>query len=284
MWGLNFHLLKAMLTSVHFIEAGFWRYVFGVAALAIYVWKSFPTWSLFKRHAAGILLVGLFGLFGFNLFLFWGLRYTSSINASLIISLSPIVTLYLGTLFLKSAITYTQVIGSILGLIGVGYLMTKGDVANLNLLVFSKGDVLILLAMLLSSFYHIWVKKYAVSISNAHFTFLTQLVCLLSFILIIPFFIEPHSINYGIRFWMVSILFGVVGTAVTYILWNKGLGFIGASKAGMFMNIIPLSTAVITVILGNELTTVHMGSGILIFSGLIVSQIKQKNEFSNAQK
>lgn len=281
MWGVNFHLLKIMLSDVHFIEAGFWRYLFGVIALGIYMRKSFPRWSLFKKHMIGILIVGILGLFCFNIFLFWGLMYTSSINASLIISLNPIVTLFLAYFFLKLSINYKQLLGAFIGVVGVVYLLSKGDLLNLNHLEFSKGDLLILLAMFLSAFYHIWVKKYATNISNQHFTFFTNLVCLVSFVITIPFFIEPHSISFGLQFWIVSISFGIFGTALTYIFWNKGLSIIGASKAGVFMNIVPISTAVIAVLFGKELAAFHIISGIIIFLGLLISQIKTRKTTSN---
>lgn len=282
MWGVNLHLLKIMLSSVHFIEAGFWRYLFGVIVLAIYVRKSFPIGHLFKQHLTGILVVGILGLFCFNILLFWGLMYTSSINASLILSLSPIVTLLLAYFFLKSSINYKQLIGAFIGVIAVVYLLSKGNVLHLHHLEFSKGDVLILLAMLLSAFYHIWVKKYATNISNQHFTFFTNLVCLVSFIIIIPFFIESHAIDYELSFWIASITFGVLGTAITYILWNKGLAILGASKAGIFMNIIPIATAIIAVVLGKELAAFHIISGIMIFLGLLISQIKTRKTVSTS--
>lgn len=263
------------------MEAGFWRYLFGVIALAVYLKHSFPKWNTFKKHITGILIVGVLGLFCFNLLLFVGLIYTSSINASLIISLNPIVTLILGYFTFGTRISYKQIAGAIISLIGVLYLLTKGNLLNLDQLVFIKGDILILLAMVLSSFYHIWVKKYSVNISNQHFTFFTNLICLISFTLITPFFIEVHSVNYGVQFWIVMILFGVFGTAITYFLWNKGLSIIGASKAGLYMNIVPLSTAIITVLLGKELTQFHIISGLLIFIGLIVSQMETRKVVHN---
>lgn len=270
-----------MLSSVHFMEAGFWRYFFCVIVLGIYTRKSFPKWSLFKKHFTGILIVGILGLFCFNILMFWGLMFTSSINASLIISLSPITTLFITYFTFGTSINYKQFLGAFIGLIGVAYLLSKGDLLNLNQLMLSKGDILVLFAMVLSSFYHIWIKKYALDIPNQHFTFFTNLICLVSFILITPFFIEPHSINYGFQFWIVSILFGVFGTAITYSFWNKGVSEIGASKAGIFMNIVPLSTAIISVLLGKELTQFHIISGVLIVIGLIFSQMKRRKTASN---
>lgn len=280
MWGLNFHLLQIMLYSVHFIEAGFWRYLFAVVILALLTRKPFAKWSLLREQLTGFLIVGILGLFCFNLLLFWGLRYTSAINASLIMSLNPVVTLLLSRLFLKSRISYYQFFGALVGMTGVVYLLSKGKLSGLSLSNFSKGDTLIILAMVLAAFYNIWVKKYATDISNQHFTFFTNLVCLLSFIIVIPFFVEPHSINYGAGFWMASIVFGALGTALTYMLWNKGLGMVGASKAGGFMNIVPLSTAIVTVLLGQELATFHLISGLLILLGLVVSQLKTRKTVS----
>lgn len=65
-WGLNFHLAKIMLKSTVFLEAGFWRYFFGVLVLLFLTYKDFPNFRIFKTHQKGLLLVGIVGLFGFN--------------------------------------------------------------------------------------------------------------------------------------------------------------------------------------------------------------------------
>lgn len=275
MWGLNFHLLKIMLTSVHFMEAGFWRYLFGVGTLAFFMMRPGLNRMFFRKNLHGFLIVGVLGLFCFNVLLFWGMKYTSPVSASLIMSLNPLATLVLSCFLLGTGINYRQLAGALLGISGVIYLFCRGNLANFGL-AFSLGDLLIFLAMILSAFYHIWVKKYASKLSNSHFTFFTNLVCLVSFSLALPFFVESHSFNYGFNFWAAAITFGVLGTALTYALWNKGVGIIGAGKAGIYMNIVPLSTAVIAILTGTELTSFHIISGILILSGLFVSQWREK--------
>lgn len=99
LWGTNFYLLKIMLSSVHFMEIGFWRYLFAVVALVFYNGKSLPSWKTIKKNKKGVLFVGTFGLFSFNVFLFYGLVYTTPINASLILSLNPTATLFLTAIF-----------------------------------------------------------------------------------------------------------------------------------------------------------------------------------------
>ncbi len=275
MWGVNFHLLKTMLSSVHFVEAGFWRYLFGVAALALFVRKPGLAWQSIKRNPRGILVVGFLGLFCFNLLLFMGLNYTSSINAALIISLNPLVTLLLAYLFLGTRISFTQLVGACLGIVGVAYLLCRGDFSGIAAFAFSRGDVLVLMAMVLSAIYPIWVRKYSANLSNGHFTFFTNLVCFLSFVVVLPFFMRFQTPDYSIGFWAAAFAFGALGTALTYVLWNKGVGIAGAARAGIFMNIVPFSTALVAAVLGVELEGFHAVAGILIIAGLLLSQWKK---------
>lgn len=277
LWGVNFHLLKFMVHSVHIVEAGFWRYLFGVAALALYARTSLPQWNVVRQHLRGILIVGIGGLFCFNILLFWGLQYTSSMNASLIISLSPLATLCIARVYLRTTITVHQLLGALCSVLGVLYLLSKGEVSNLLSLAFAKGDMLVLVAMLFSAGYHSWVSRYARNIPNQQFTLLTNLVCFLSFAVITPLFMETPPTAYSPAFWLAAFVFGVLGTALAYIVWNKGLSLLGATTSGMFMNIVPLSTAAIAVLLGEELKDFHIVSGACILVGLLISQRQRRS-------
>ena len=278
MWGANFHLLKEMLATVNFIEAAFWRYLFAVFALTLFVIQKLPSWRSFLANIKGILLIGIFGLFGFNILLFWGLEYTSSVNASLIISLSPMTTLLLSYVFFKTKINTTQLSGMVLGILGVLYLLTKGHPGNFTIRSLSLGDVLVLIAMVLASSYHLGVKKYMENMSNLHFTFFTNLICLLCFLVILPTSTIPEPWEYGMSFWSVAAVFGIIGTSITYLLWNEGVGMIGPARAGVYMNLVPLSTALVAVLLGQSLNVYHYISGTLIFCGLLVFRIKRNDE------
>lgn len=276
MWGLNFYFLKIMLSEVSFVEAAFWRYLFAVLVLIGYNRKSLPDWASFKANRRGVLIVGLLGLFCFNLIFFWGVNHTTIVNAALILSLSPVCTLVLSTLLLKSRIRKVDVLAMLLGLAGVLYLLSKGDFLHITQSSFSKGDLLIIISMLLASLYHIWIQKYG-SVNNIqHFTLFTNLVCLIAFITIVPYFITSWSLAYSGKFWLTTLLFGVVGTAITYDLWNKGVQVLGAGKAVPFMNFVPLSTALISALTGSGLVHFQIVSGVFILSGLLLTQYKTR--------
>lgn len=103
--------------------------------------------------------------------------------------------------------------------------------------------------------------------------FFSNLTCVFAFT-VCQFFIEVTPLsNYSLSFWWTVFRFGGVGTALAYILWNKGVQLLGVNKAGIYTNIVPLATAIIVVMRGEELTTVHLISWVFIITGLLITQI-----------
>lgn len=267
LWGLNFHLLKIMFSAVSYMEAGFWRYLFCVVFLAVYLFRSAPSLKQIKQNITGILLVGFAGLFCFNILLFLGLRSSTALSASLIMSLSPVFTLLLSSLLFKNKVSRWQIAGAALSITGVVYLLSRGNISSLRAIEISAGELLILAACIISAFYHIWVKKYSADMQGQHFTLLTNLVCLLAFAVVVPFALSGQTSSYSTVFWIAAVASGALGTAVTYLLWNRGVMLAGAADAGMFMNLVPLSAAVIGLSAGEKISAVHIEAGVLILSG-----------------
>ncbi len=269
-WGLNFHLAKIMLNEVRFIEAGFWRYFFGVLPLLVLAYKGLPSLKIIQEQFKGIFLVGFVCLFGFNLFFFLGLMNSPAINGALIVSLTPALTILFSNRILKTPLERMQLLGVGISLIGVLYLILKGNFSSLAQIEFSKSDLLLLVSSSFFALQNVWVKKYAGVISNRNFTFLTNLICMLSFLLILPFIGMEPVLSHSAVFWLSAIGIGFFGTAVAYFLWNAGIKLTSANQAGVFINVVPFSTAIFSVILGEQLFSYHLISGICIVLGIFV--------------
>ncbi len=270
--GLNFHLAKVILKEVNFIEAGFWRFLFGVGALVILGIQKLPSLKTIQKNLKGISLTGFIGLFGFNLFFFLGLMNTSAVNAALIISLNPAITLLLSNRILKTSIKKNQLIGIFIAFLGVIYLILKGNITSFSNIQFNYGDILILIANVFFALHHVWVKKYATTISSLNFTLLTSLCCLIGFFILLPIsgieIVTTHTSN----FWMAVFGIGCLGTALAYFLWQKGIQIIGADKAGVYMNIVPLSAAVLAIFFNENLHFYHLFGGLIIMLGLVITK------------
>jgi drug/metabolite transporter (DMT)-like permease len=270
-WGLNFHLAKVMLSQVSFVEAGFWRYLFGVGFLVILQWRSKQLWPgrAFRQAPKGVLLVGLIGLFAFNLLFFLGLQFTTALNAALIVSLNPVLTMIFASWMLGQPINNGQKLGMFVAVLGVFFLLSKGQLSNLFTLAWSRGDLLIVGANIVFALQNIWVRKYGSAFPNISFTLATNALCLLGFILLLPF-VGARGIQGGdLSFWLAVFGIGVLGTGLAYLLWNEGIKRRGAHEAGLFMNIVPLAAALFAIFFGEQLHLYHLSSGGIILMGVL---------------
>ena len=262
------------MQEASYLESATWRYIFGVGTLLVLSLKSIQTLTLKGIPLKGIFLVGFVGLFGFNVFFFLGLQYTPPVSAALIISLNPILTIWLSALLLKTAITKYHMLGAGLALIGVVLLLSKGNYANFLSLKLSYGDLLIMVANVIFALHHVWVKQYRGHFSNRNFTLLTNLVCLLGFLCLLPINTAALTLDHSGYYWLWAVGIGTFGTAVAYLLWNEGVQQLGADQAGVFMNVVPLATALAAVLLGASLEYYHLISGVIIAAGIVISQKK----------
>src|SRR4051812_46230399 len=90
-WGANFNLAKPVLAEMSPLAAGAWRYI--IAAVIVLAVLFSTGGRLVLRHFKSYLVLGLFGVFGYNVFFFLALQSTSAVNASLIMALNPLLTL-----------------------------------------------------------------------------------------------------------------------------------------------------------------------------------------------
>lgn len=271
-WGINFHFAQLLMSQSSYIEAASWRYIFGVITLIIIGWRELRTIKLEQVSVKGILLVGIVGLFFFNVFFFKGLSLTDAINASLIVNLNPILTILFASVMIGLRITYNHVIGALLSLSGVAYLLFKGDISNVQSMQFNSGDVLIFVCAILFALHNVWVKMYKGELSNLNFTTLTNICCLLGFIFLLPIQGESISVSHSSEYWIWCLCIGSLGTAVAYYSYNKGVSMIGPDRASMFLNLVPLTTALSGIALGQSLNTYHIISGLIILTGVTIAQ------------
>ena len=266
-----------MLESSSVEEAGLWRYVFGVATLLLFTLRKVPRWSDFKHNLGLLSLIGFVGLFLFNYFFFLGMASTTPMNATIIMSLNPAATLILSCFILKTSIRKKEIVGIIVALIGAFYFITKGHPMNIFSLDMSRGDGWIFIANILFALHHVWVKKIDTKLTNQQFTFLTNLICLLGFVLILPFQGLGDLTTYPSTYWWSAAGMGVLGTALAYFIWNLGIAHLGAVKTGVYINLIPVAAASFAILFGEQLEIYHLVGGMVIILGVLIMQTRVFN-------
>ncbi len=273
-WAMNFYWGKMMLAYVSPEATALWRYFFGVLVLLLLSLGNIPTWSSIRKNSKGLLLVGI-SLGVFIWFFFQGLNYTSEMNGALLVSLNPALTLLLLVIFKSHKIKPQEVLGIIIAFAGVAYLLTKGNLVQLLTMEHNFGDLIMLAGVLVFAMQNIWVKEYAHQLGHLIFTFYTSLICL---VLFIPFLLiqeHPPLSSLPSGFWLPALGTGILGTALAYYCWNYGISKMGAAKAVVFINLVPLFAALFAILLGAEIFAYHGVSAVMIIAGLLLIQVKR---------
>ena len=204
-----------------------------------------------------LFLQALTGVFLFNVFMLYGLKFTTAIEAGIITSTLPAVIGLVSFLFLKERLTIKKGFGIIFAVLGVLLInFIGGELSNLNSLL---GNFLILGAVLGETLFITFGKL----VSN-RLTPLTisTMMSIFGLIMFLPFSIyEAMDFDFssvGMGDWINILYFGIVVTVFAFLLMYQGLSKVSASSAGVLTSVLPLSSITLSfLILKEEFLLTH---------------------------
>lgn len=266
-WGANFNLARPVLAEMSPYIAGASRYVLAAALMVLIVWAKKEGIPL--KHWKAYLVLGVVGVFGFNLFFFLGMETSSAINGALIMGLNPLLTAILGYLILGDKPSNRQLVAFPIGIAGVA-IVVLGAGAQLTV---STGDIYILIANFNWALYNVLVKKMmpkdvsGVASTAGIMTFgaiaLTVVASLHGNSLVMP------TVGAGAALLMMSLGGGVLA----YLFWNASIAHLGPSKAAIFLNLVPVTTMVIAAFGHMPPTHVQLFGAVLVISAVTFSSV-----------
>jgi drug/metabolite transporter (DMT)-like permease len=274
-WGANFYLGKLLVSFMSPEVANTLR--FGIASLILIALLFFSkglSREMFIKKAWIYLIMAIVGIYGFNMLFLVGLKYTSSINGALIMGLNPLLTVILSYFVLHTNINLKQFAGIAISFTGVAIIITGGDMETIRNLNFSVGDILLIAASASFAMYNIINKKSMAGASPLHTTAITTIISAAFFFFTCMFMRKSVIItSVPSNIWGALIFMAVFGSILAYVFWNMGVAKIGANKASLFTNFVPLSGTLISVGMGHKLETYQMLGGLLILLGVTGSII-----------
>ncbi|QWD66824.1 DMT family transporter [Polynucleobacter sp. MWH-Aus1W21] len=252
----------------------------GLAALLLLPlgWRVFIPGSALWQNKKRFLLLGLFGVGSYNVLLYLALQTSTAINVTLIGASMPIWMLFIGAVFYQVKPSVLQMIGAIVSLLGVGIVLTRGDLATLLSMEMVIGDLLIMLATILWAFYS-WMLSRPGSSSERQWPWAEFLMAQVTVGLLWTGFFDGFEIVAGhafidLNWWTASlILFVAIGPSlIAYRCWGLGVNGAGPTVAAFFANFIPLFTALLSAaIIGEPPQLFHGLAFALIVAGIAIS-------------
>ncbi|MBB3908093.1 drug/metabolite transporter (DMT)-like permease [Anoxybacillus rupiensis] len=282
-WGGAFIAGKIATVSLHPVSVAFFRF-FGASLILFPLmrWREQQAKVPTKKDWGMFALLGLTGIFLYNVCFFIATKYAPIVKSSLVIAVNaPLITLFSG-LFLKEKINAKSILGMVMALIGALYIITNGQLSVIVKLGLSPIDFVLVGACLSWSIYSVIgkvvMKKYSPLAATTYATGFGTLF-LFPFALYYTSFTAIKASNWEV--WISVLYVAVIVSAISFVWWYNGIQKVGASTASIFINVMPISAAVMgTIVFHERLTWTHIIGALFVFGGILFNIYSKKEKKS----
>ena len=277
-WSGNFIVGKfAYLFEVPPLTLNFLRWVSVWLILIPFTYKEiYKNLNYIKKNWIVISFMGVITISTFNSVVYLALTYTQVINAVLVLAAIPAVTIIISSLMKVDKTNIFQLVGLFLSIIGIGAIISNADLNKIFSLNFNKGDLWMLVCVICWSLYSTLLKKHSFKFSQ--FT-LIQLMVSIGILFLIPQFFYEKSIgletNFNTPFFIILFYVVMFPALAAYYCWQKGVEIVGPNRATMFIQLMPLLSAVLAILIFKEkFELYHFIGASFILSGIYLSNKK----------
>lgn len=256
--------------------SAFLRFALASILLVSIVFITEKRWVWINRSALLITaLMGLSGIFAYNLFFFSALGYLEAGRTALFASLSPILTVLFACIFFKEKLSKINYFGIILAFIGAFVVVSKGDIMVLQSYQLGKGELLMCGAVFTWVMYTLFSRVNKNVSPLLTVTYVSLWGTLFFLILAIGQGLFSQPVNLAFKHYASIFYLGAIATVWSFIWYAQGIHQLGASKAVVFTNLVPIFAVIFGMILLDEplLWSMIVGA-ILIFVGVYLTNKK----------
>lgn len=273
-WSGNMVIGRAIRDDVPPLSLAFWRWAIALALTLPLALPHLRTqWPQLKRGWRAVVALGLLGVGGYNTLAYIALQYTAATNAVLLNSFIPIATIALSWAFLKKHLSGIEWLGVLISLFGVTTIVARGELATLVGLSLNVGDLWMLTAVIVWAFYTIGLQWRPVGVHPMLMLAAFTSVGLLALAPAYAWEITQGRLIHLNATSLAGIVYtGLLPGFVGYVFYNRAVGEVGASKASLFIHLMPVFGTVLSAIFLGEVPQSYHFIGIaLIFSGIFLT-------------
>jgi drug/metabolite transporter (DMT)-like permease len=220
-----------------------------------------------------VLLLGLTGVFAYNAFFFGGLRTVTASRAALIIAAIPSLLAFFSAVFFGERLTGRKVLGVTVSLAGAAVVISRGNPAALLAGGLARGDLYILGCVASWTAYSLAGKKVMESLSP--FAAVTWSCIAGDALLLVPALytgLLGEISGAGLMAWGNIAYLGVAATGIAFSWYYAGIKALGASRAGVFINLVPVVAVILaSLILGEVPDAAVLIGGAVVIAGVYVT-------------
>lgn len=242
-WGGTFVAGRILARHMPPFAAAFLRFAVASACMLWFVRRhegGMP--RLQKSQILPAVLLGLTGVFAYNAFFFTGLKTVPAGRAAVIVALNPICISLFSALFFGEVLKKRNVLGVCLSVCGAILAVTHGRPLHILLDPISRGDLAILGCVASWTAYSLLGKR-TMRTLTPHAAVTAS--CVFGALALLPFALGQGMAatisGYPFEAWASIVYLGFFGTALGFTWFYQGVKTLGAAKAAVFINFVPIS-------------------------------------------
>ena len=279
-WSFSFIWTKIAIESFPPVTLVILRLILASILLYGYAKISRSFQMLRKKDVPWFLLLALFEPFLYYIGETYGLTMMDATSASVIIATIPLFAPILAFFLFKEQIGWTNILGIVVSVCGVLLVIYQpGSSFDAAL----GGVLLMFMAVFSAVFYTATLRKISSHYKAVNVIFYQSLIGVLYFIPVVLIVDLPNfsSIKISFESLQALLMLTIFASVLAFVLFARVIRVLGIAKVNVFVNLIPVFTAIFAwMILGQELNMIQFTGIVIVVSGLFVSQLSRKKKTS----
>ena len=206
-------------------------------------------WPEIRPQLFRFVLMAMLGLTGFNALYYVAAHTTTAVNIGILQGSVPVIVLVAAFLTHGSRATFVQIAGVLVTALGVIVVATQGMPLAILHIDLNRGDLIILAACVLYALYTVALRDRPRMSGAAFFTLLVLISAVTSVPLVLA---EAYVSGFSMptwQGWLVTLYVAIFPSCLAQLLFLRGVDLVGPSRAGVFVNLVPVFTAMLAVVL-----------------------------------
>ncbi|ANZ12869.1 DMT family transporter [Vibrio parahaemolyticus] len=276
-WGGNSIVNKMAASTIEPSAMSFYRWFVAMVLLTPFCLPAvIKQRHVIRPYLTKLAFLALLGMvLNQSLGYYAGLTTTAS-NMALITSLVPLISVFLSVPLLGKSVSMLSIVGGVISLGGLAFMLGHGDVTYFLHQDMTQGDSLMLLAALVYAAYCVLLKRWKMPFNSLTLVYMQGFF---SVIMLTPLWLSSEQLLPSQDALPLIAYAGIAASIFAPLMWVKAIDLIGADSSAMFMNLMPVvSVALASTLLGEEIHVYHIIGGLMVISGVILSQIKVRKK------
>lgn len=268
-WAGNYIVGRLAMASFDPFSLTLLRWALAVVPLLLIAqFVERPNWREALRHWPFLVMQAGFGLIGYGLLVYAALSHTTAFAASLINAANPALIAITAWALLRERLGVRGWFGIVLAFLGVVVLLGDGDPSRILALQFGTGELYMLGAIA------VWTAYTVAGRSGPKLPPITSVSLQATITVVILGAAIPWvgitAVNSPQAWWSL-IFIAVFPSCASYVLWNRALQSIPPGRAGIYLNLITVFTAVAALLMGTPITPAHLVGGTAVLAGVLLT-------------